>query len=304
MNMRTASWGAALVLTGVLLLLNTIGVLGWGVWFYLLRLLPLVLVLIGLALILNRNVVPLGLLLLAVIGIAWYLMAGGSIDYPPDRQMVSGTLSVNQVVSPGITKGELDLDFGAGQLQVTAGEPRQLTGQLKYFGPEPVLTYTEDDDTANIRLRPRGEAGITSLRSRIGQNWTLQLPSGIPWELDLDVGAASAELDLTAVQLSEFTLRGGACDVKTVLGAPGLLIKGEAQLGASRLALSIPQGVPVRIRLEGAATGNNLTQTGFSREGNIYTTTDFSPSAPGYDLTIGAGASALEFRWGKAQVML
>ena len=48
---RNYSWAVFLVLVGILLLLNTTGVVGWGIWQYIARFWPVFIVLIGIKII-------------------------------------------------------------------------------------------------------------------------------------------------------------------------------------------------------------------------------------------------------------
>lgn len=106
MSRLSAFSGMALLLAGLILFLNTMGYLGWGVWAYLARLWPLVLVLVGLALLWHRAVLAWGLLVLFLTGLLWYTLAGGEVTVHPPRARF---LSVEQDVGRNVTAINLQL---------------------------------------------------------------------------------------------------------------------------------------------------------------------------------------------------
>lgn len=68
--------GFALVILGILLLLNTLGFLNWAVWPYLLRWWPVFLIALGLELVFCRRLFLLLAAIMILVGAAFYIYSG------------------------------------------------------------------------------------------------------------------------------------------------------------------------------------------------------------------------------------
>jgi len=301
MQPRKAVWGIALILVGLILLLNKLGVLGWDVWWYLGSLWPLLLVLAGIALLWRRWVLPWGLILLAAGGIIWYLLAGGPVSARllDSDQLKTETLQVEQAFGSEIKEGELNLRFGAGSLFLGSGKERRLTGSLDFSsGQKPVVDCQVNDNRAVVNIHPGDDSSGPLGRKLLGEyRWDLRLPSGFPWRVDLNVGAASGILDLTNLTLSGFNIQGGACSLRANLGPPASAVSGHLSLGASHITLALPKGTLVRVRWKGGISRHNLEAAGLTAQGKDFVTPGFDESHPHYDLSFEAGATSFDLIW-------
>lgn len=112
---------APLIGAGVVLLLNNLGVLDWGVWVVLLQLWPVLLIAVGLDLIVGRGSrlasLLIGLVALGALAAgAWYLGAA------PATAAAVETVSYDV---GGATRADVNLALGAGELRLAAmAEPR------------------------------------------------------------------------------------------------------------------------------------------------------------------------------------
>ncbi len=68
--------GISLVAVGSLLLLNTLGIIDWAVWPYLLRWWPVILIFSGLEIIFRRRLFALLMVLMFIAGTAYYVHVG------------------------------------------------------------------------------------------------------------------------------------------------------------------------------------------------------------------------------------
>ena len=113
---RRLSIAALLLLTiGIVLLLNTTGVIGWGVWLELFRFWPVILIGVGLNMILGPRFPLLSALVVALI-----LAASVGAAYLSSWATAHDDLRAFSYSSPanGADTLELDIDFGAGSLVV------------------------------------------------------------------------------------------------------------------------------------------------------------------------------------------
>ena len=112
---RISILAIVLLILGTVLLLNTTGLVGWGIWIYFLEFWPVILIAIGLHLIMGRRFPVLSAILVAVIlgaGVsAAHLSAQDS--YVEDIEVYSYLMSAD-----GVDRLDLDIAFGAGSLVI------------------------------------------------------------------------------------------------------------------------------------------------------------------------------------------
>ncbi len=115
---------------------------------------------------------------------------------------------------------DLDIGFGAGELTVQPGSEGLLSGQAVYNVSqlEPVLTETG----TRVSLTT-GELNIDSFPVNVDRDlrneWHLEL-GGSPMNLDMDIGAANANLDLGGLALENLTIDVGAADFTLDVSEP------------------------------------------------------------------------------------
>src|SRR5919112_6577082 len=85
----------------------------------------------------------------------------------------------------------------------------------------------------------------------------IALNAGIPWDVDVRGGASRLLADLSGLRLGSLKVDGGASRLEVVLPAPSGAVAMVILGGASNVAIGRPEGVAVRLRVDGGAT--NLT---------------------------------------------
>jgi hypothetical protein len=265
---RGISFGTTLICVGVVLLLNTLGRLGWGVWFDLLRLWPLLLISLGI-----RSIfVPTRLHPLAAIGpllvvtataitVSWYRGAPGEGDWDPSRGE-SLTLSCPGPLRDAAAR--LHLTFAVGRMGLvserSAGTPPAgpppgaahpagstestgLGGTLRYVGSEPPWACSNEGD---LWLGAEGSEGglhiVLPFTSRREQ-WEARLSSPVPVSVRGDLLAATASLDLRAFDLDHVDLDLAATNARIRLGPPSRRVGVRLDGAAAQVKLRMPAGV-------------------------------------------------------------
>jgi len=147
---RDVVFAIFLVFIGSLFLLNTTGVVGWGIWEYILRFWPVFLILGGIRLILSESVLTeiiisiTALTLFVLIGIFSYIsFTSNSLSFIPDSvneyiledsnwltykdsNMVEDETFVNAEDYRGVTKRNLDIKVGASEFTLNDNEEDKL----------------------------------------------------------------------------------------------------------------------------------------------------------------------------------
>ena len=106
---------------------------------------------------------------------------------------------------------------------------------------------------------------ITPFRDRL-RRWDAQLSSRMPLDLDIDLAAASAKLDLREFVLQDLSMDVAASSIWMRLGPPAGRVRVRVQGAAVTLEVTLPEGTCFTV----------------SRD-RIFNTLDIEPSAAGLD---------------------
>lgn len=286
--------GLLLIGVGIFLLLVNFGLVSREFWWQMGRLWPLLLVALGVRLLL-RDSVPAAclaaLLVLGIFGFAAWQAWGGNTAAAEKKTTVFGLESVAAVEECLLT-----IDFGAGELNIGAGADKLAAGQLEYYSAKPDWHYNTEDGRGILRVTQTEEpwTGLFRRPDRGGYHWALQLAAGPVWEIEADTGACRAEMDLTELSVGRFDLNTGASSVAVRFGDKQAACRVKIDAGASDIRLSFPRGAGVRVDLTGSLGGNNLAKAGLVRQGDYYTTPDYTAAAVKFDAAVHLGVGNLD----------
>jgi Domain of unknown function (DUF5668)/Putative adhesin len=310
-NRGLAFWGVALITAGAVALAIQGDVIpaepaqrAWRLW-------PLVLVVIGLAVIAARTPFALAVTILAglvVGGLAGTLVAGvpegfslGCDEEGSETRNEGGTFS---------GAAEVGLEFNCGDLSVSMADGRGWD-VVATHGPEREPEITAD--AASLRVSAEGAVAFP-FGEDARQTWDVRLPTEVALDLDVEVNAASSHLDLTAAQLTRLSLDTNAGDARVALagasvetleasGNAGSLaisvdastaLAGSVSMNAGSLELCAPEAAAIALTIEdGNVTfGHNLEGSGLTREGDTWSSADGDPDVT---LLIEGNAGSLTF---------
>lgn len=286
-NRGLVFWGVALITAGAVALAIQSGAIdgatareAWRFW-------PVVLIVIGLAVIAART--PFALAVTVAAGLVVGGMAGSfAAGWPdgisvgcggePDQQM-----SENGALDSGAS---VKLDFNCGELAVALGDGDAWSLDARHASNE---DPTVKSDATSLTVRaPSGGFGFANAR----QEWDVTLPGDRDLDLEIDANAASSTLDLADGSLSRLSLDANAGDVKLALdgasvsradvsanaGSLSVTVDGDTSLDASfgmnagSLELCAAEGTNIEITVsDGNITfSHNLDDSGLSRSGDTW----------------------------------
>ncbi len=291
-------WGFLLILTGGLFLAFNLGALPWGVWATLWRAWPVLLVLWGVSLLLR----PLGWVGAVITGAVALLAAGGILFYAYTTYHhgpETGAVTLSQDLEPGVRTVAVQIDFGAGTINLDgqAPEGQLASGTLGYVLREPEVRYTASG--ADARLRVSMASGTWTNLPPGGRppRWDIHLNPAPTYTLDLDTGACSTELDLSALKVAELTMDTGASDARITFGDAGLDTKARLSFGAASVVVRVPRSVGVKVSMSTGLVGSNLSQNGFAKQGGDWVSSGYAGKASRLDIRVEAGASSFNVEW-------
>jgi hypothetical protein len=287
-NRGLVFWGVALITAGAVALAIQSGVIAgesardlWRFW-------PVVLIVIGIAVIAART--PFALAATLVAGLVVGGMAGTLITGWPDRIGIGcGGQADELVSSEGSFAGSasVDLDFNCGELAISTASGSDWSVGARYGGGnEPRISA--DDGSLRVSADGDGPFGFADRR----QEWNVTLPTDADLGLSVDANAASSQLDLDDATLTELGIDANAGEVNVRLpgaSVDGLSVdanagsisidtdeattlSGSIEMNAGSLELCVAESASVAITVDedNITFSHNLDDSGLTRTGDTW----------------------------------
>jgi hypothetical protein len=194
----------------------------------------------------------------------------------------------------GAKAARINLEPPAGYLSVKALDDSQslLEGSISLQGSE---SYSKDfslqSGTAVLRLKGDGVyigLGPTGGKSR---NWDMRLNAGVPMDLNVNMGAGDANLDLSQLQLT-------AAQVNIAVGSTTMILPAAGKLNVTlngaiqSVTLIMPASTALRVHLRGGLTATTMP-AGFIHDAKVYTSENYDSSANQVDVFVNQAIGAL-----------
>ena len=307
-NRGLVFWGVALITAGAVALAIQAEVIAadtarqaWRLW-------PLLLVVIGLAVIASRT--PFGAAATLLAGLVAGGLAGTLVAGVPDGLSLGcGGDPTESVTAEGsfATDGEVELDFSCGELDVSTEGGTNWTVVARH-GSDGEPEISSDSESLRVSAEGGGFIGFTDSR----QAWEVVLPTDATLSLSVDSNAASSRLDLENADLSTLAIDANAGEINLVL--PGAevrelsidanagsvsieadgstVLEGSVEMNAGSLELCAPDDLAISITIEGenVTFSHNLEERGLSRTGDTWSSGDGEP-----DLRLDVNGNAASF---------
>jgi hypothetical protein len=324
MNYKKIFWGVILILFGALFIMKNFGVIYFH-WFAIFKLWPLFLVLWGISLIPVKSSIKL-LLALATVAIGVLIFTqmdhhryfglrsfsrpffhhyywnddakkddsrnydfDDDIDYKYDKN-VKQTFS--EPFESNIKEAELHLDAVAGDFKLAEWTNELIefekTGSLGRYS----MTSKDIDDKRIIHLNLR--KSNVRFKNR-GDNVDIKLNRMPVWDLDLDIGAAKFDLDLSEFKIHDIIIDGGAAAITLKLGDRHYETNVDIDTGASSITIKIPEKSGCEVKTSTVLSSKTLN--GFEKKNKqTYRTENFEVSKNKIYISIDAAVSSLNVR--------
>lgn len=286
-----------LIAIGVMFFLANAGYLPGTFWLVVIRFWPLILILVGIEILLGRT--RWGQLLVLLIGL---LTLGGVILLAQNPGLIgrganAQTATIARELS-GVRTAELELDSGLGELDLHALGPagaNWVEGTVRYPGSlQLIQTYDVAGDRAHLKLELKGAEFMPGTAD---EQWQLGLAPGLPIALDVNTGVGNSRIDLTGVRAQTIDLNAGVGNVEVILPATAGSVNAKVDGGIGQLTISIPAGVPARIRARSGIGGLDVDSTRFPSVGDkLYESADFATAADRIEMDVNAGIGSIRIR--------
>jgi hypothetical protein len=171
--------------------------------------------------------------------------------------------TVTQSAAPpsGTTQAVMRATLGGGQLRLGPGAPGLYEAQLRSPGA-PSAGVSTNGPTAVVDLRAPAQHGLLA-RNR-GSDWEAKLSTGLPWQIEVDGGAVTADLELRVLDVRSVRLQAGISRLAVRLGQPAAQVPVDLQISAGLVDLYVPRATGFDVAVDGAML-NNFAGEGLRR---------------------------------------
>jgi hypothetical protein len=302
MKTKNVIWGLVLVMIGVLFILKNMDIIYFN-WYSIWRLWPVILVLIGVAILPVKSGIKIALTLVTLAVAAIILIvspsfhqrnSGWSFNWDDARKDIDEPGEMDQRIAEAydtsITSAELKFDAAAGNFRIN-----QSTEELFEFNREGnvgrynyAIKDLEDRREISIELE-EGRFRNVDLKNNV----SMKLNPNPLWDLRIDVGAASLDLDLSSFKINKLDINGGASSITIKLGSLQDQSRIKIDSGASSINIQVPESFACEVRTSTVLSSKDLN--GFNRLGDgTYVTENFSGSSKNIIIEIDAAVSSLQ----------
>ncbi len=282
-------WGIFFLFLGVVLLLQALGALPWGLWFQLWRFWPVILIAIGLRFILHHwHPWLLGLIFLALLA--------GSLLLAMWRYGPGAPGTINQSYAQplgGVQSLEVVTDFAAADISMSdlaagASSLVEIHTNTVNAGTGLNASLQRRDGSARLRLStwPIEDWGSHAARWEIGFNPDVTL------DFTVRAGVSNLEMDLSALQVSDIQLDLDAGNYRIIMpdsGAVSAYIKADV----ANVEIQIPASMEAQISARNDITSFTIDGGRFPPDGDAYVSSGYAGASDKLELQIDADVSRI-----------
>ncbi len=283
-------WGVLVLFAGVLLLLQTLNILPWGLWRDIWRFWPVVIIVLGLNILLGRHSSwAVGVVVFILLGV---LLGWAVWRYSIPTPVALTTEAYSEPLA-GIESAQVNLVFAAGhvpvgQLHSSSSNLVQVTQERNSVTHRVSSDFSKQGSAGKLYLRIEPDAGRfwTNSSSRCGALFTPQ----IPLSLSARAAASSFDIDLSALKVTEFRLDADASSGRLKVPASGIN-QGYLRINAANIEISIPKDVSVKVKPKTSLSAFSVNEDRFPRNGDYYVSPDFDSAKNQLELEIDCNVS-------------
>jgi hypothetical protein len=186
-----------------------------------------------------------------------------------------------------VDHADIELDLGAGQMNVNGGAQGLLNGTVQFVGSraEPKVTDSVHGDHATITIQQPEHTGFGGNHHTA---WDLRVNDQVITDLTLNCGAGQAQLDLGTLKLRSLNVHMGAGQVNLDLrGTPTQDYDVRISGGVGQAVVYLPQNVGVQAEANGGI--GSISVSGLEKRGNLWQNALFDNSKVNVHVKVNGG---------------
>jgi hypothetical protein len=303
MSYRKIFWGIVLIMIGILFILKNAGIafiswhMIWSLW-------PVLIILWGISIIPVKDWIKLVASLVIIVAgflmvqrnpgtdnFSWRFDRHGDWD---DEWNSNDTTNNNQALyedfNDTIRMAKLNFDVAAGKFLIRDTTFKLIELSRKGSSGKYTMTSRDEDSVRvlNLELEQMGHH-VQHFENDV----QLKLNPKPVWDLDLNIGAASIDFDLTKFKTHKLKVDGGASSVLLKLGDLTARTDVEIDAGASSITIKVPAASGCEVITNTFLSSRDLK--GFSKvEDHRYQTPGFNKSQKKIYISLEAGITSID----------
>jgi hypothetical protein len=286
MNKEKLSWGLILLFVGGVLLLDNLDVINFY-WRSVLSMWPVMLIVIGVNLLVPKRGIGNAVSIVVTVAALAFLAYRGT--FPPrsnwwvfnnqswekerrfsegnesnERRTEKSSGTFSHEYDSSITTAHLHIKGGAVEYEIEGLTDKlfsaEATSTIGLHHLETTTTGSSADLTFRMRDTKKGNWNVDG-----DENWArISLNRNPTWHISLDMGAGSAEFDLTEYKVASLNFNGGAAAFEAKLGMPLEETTITAESGVASVEIEIPRAAACKIIVKSGLSSRDFP--GFAKQ--------------------------------------
>lgn len=290
-------WGIFFLVFGTLFLLSKYNLMvinwsfAWDLW-------PLLLIFWGLSIITkNSKAKP---FISAAFGILVAVLLFGIISNIVDNtssddiswNSIGNTSYFSEKWNKSIQNAHLEIHSGGGKFLISGSTDKLIEGKAKGVFSNSSFELDTLGNVANL-LYELDDENIKIFRNDKLMNYlSVKLNPNPIWDIDLRLGAAKLNCDLSAFKVASLNLETGAATSKLKFGNIQKDVNVYIEMGAAKLKILVPKEFGCRIEGEMVLVAKDFN--GFKKTNDLYVTEDYDKAEGKININIDGGVSSVE----------
>jgi hypothetical protein len=161
--------------------------------------------------------------------------------------------SSDKVNLAGAESVSVSVTLGVGKLRIAGGADSLLDASFEYNIPDwkPVVSYKVEDGQGRLSVEQPSRVVGATWPGNVKYDWGLKLNSGVPMELEINMGVGKSEVDLRGLNLRRLDLEAGVGEGSVDLSGPRPSnLDATIKAGVGKLSLVLPTDVGVRVKAQ------------------------------------------------------
>lgn len=240
----------------------------------------------------RRNI----LLAAATVALAGLMASTGCVRVPIEETPSSVGEERETVELGGAESVEARIDMPVGELTMVGGASDLLEADFRFQTRtwRPDVSYEVRNGTGELRIDQEDISG--DVFGKRTNEWDLRFADGVALDMTLNLGAGTADLDCSSMDLRRLSMKMGAGDATIdISGDRDEDLDVDVTAGAGKLVMLLPRDVGVRVR--GLMSGfGSFDAPGFETEGDALVNRAYGETSATVEVSVvrGVGDVTLE----------
>lgn len=208
------------------------------------------------------------------------------------------TETLRQKVGLGAAESvSTSITIGVGKLKLAGGADSLLDARVEYNIPDwkPVVSYKVEDGHGGLIIEQPSRVVGATWPGNVRYDWDLKLKSGVPLELEVDLGVGKSELDLRGLDIRRLSLEAGVGEGTVDLSGPRSSdLDASIKAGVGRLTLILPTEVGVQVEAQGGL--GHVDAEGLKVENDAWANEAWGKTKTSVHIEVEGGIGEVEMR--------